>query len=63
MSDKAADVSVELGTSPDGTKTAVVKDPASNRAWSGEGATPHDAAATNATRKFLSDRRAKEYVG
>lgn len=57
------DVTV-IGQHPDGTskRAAVVTDKEGGRAWSGEGATD-DAAATNAVRKFLRDRRAREYVG
>jgi hypothetical protein len=42
-------------------KTAVVTDRKSGRAWSGEGTTD-GAAATEAVRKFLGDRRSREYV-
>jgi hypothetical protein len=53
-----------IGQHPDGTskRAAVVTDRQGGRAWSGEGATD-DAAATNAVRKFLKDRNAREYVG
>lgn len=62
MSD-ATNVKVELGESPadPARKTAVIRDDAANRAWSGEGPT-HAEAATEATRKFVSDRRVKEYL-
>lgn len=60
----ADDVKVELGESPNNpsVKTAVIRDDGQNRAWSGEGTT-HDEAATQATRKFIGDRRAREYAG
>lgn len=60
----ANNVEVEIGdsTSGNGAKTAVITDKAANRAWSGEGKTAGEAA-TEATRKFLGDRRAREYVG
>lgn len=54
-------VDVVLGTNPDGVKTAVIQDQAARRSWSGEGAT-HDEAATQATRKFMCDRRVREYL-
>lgn len=49
-----------VGETVDG-KTAVVTDRKSGRAWSGEGANINGAA-TDALRKFLGDRRAREYV-
>ena len=61
MSSKPGDVRVVTGTTPDGKKTATIEDGASRRAWSGEGATV-DEAATEATRKFIGDRRAREYT-
>lgn len=39
----------------------VIKDTIENRAWSGEGTTQSQAS-TEATRKFLSDRRVREYM-
>ena len=42
--------------------SAVITDRKSQRAWSGEGETCGKAV-TEATKKFLGDRRAKEYVG
>lgn len=62
MPQNANDISVELGTNAEGKSTAVVTDRNANRAWSGEGAT-HSEAATDATRKFIGDRRSREYVG
>jgi hypothetical protein len=59
----ANDISVELGTNVEtGKSTAIVTDRNANRAWSGEGAT-HSEAATDATRKFIGDRRSREYLG
>lgn len=57
-------VEVTVGEHPEGggKRVAVITDRASQRAWSGEGSTD-SAAATEATRKFLGDRRAREYVG
>lgn len=40
---------------------AEIKDAAAKRAWSGEGATGSEAA-TEATRKFIGDRRVREYM-
>ena len=42
-------------------KTAVVIDRKGNRAWSGEGDT-ENAATTDAVRKFIGDRRVREYT-
>lgn len=61
------DIEVEINYSPTGVANgtgqydATVRD-GNSRAWSGSGSTP-GAAATEATRKFLGDRRAREYVG
>lgn len=48
---------------PDGQKrrAAVVIDKRAGRAWTGEGWTDGEAA-TDAVRRFLGDRRAREYV-
>lgn len=56
-------VEVTIADHPDGNgdKTAVITDKVANRAWSGEGKTESEAA-TAATRKFLGDRRTREYV-
>jgi len=40
---------------------AVITDRAAKRAWSGEGDSSNEAA-TEATRKFLGDRRTREYM-
>lgn len=40
---------------------AIIKDKTANRAWSGEGKTGSEAA-TEATRKFIGDRRVREYM-
>jgi hypothetical protein len=45
-----------------GRQSAGISDRVSGRVWSGEGATMGEAA-TEAMRKFLGDRRAREYVG
>lgn len=45
-----------------GGYSATINDRKAGRAWSGEGVTA-GAAATEAVKKFLGDRRAKEYVG
>ena len=58
MTDK---IDVEIGTNAEGRKTAVIKDDGAKRAWSGEGSTESEAA-TEAARKFISDRRSREYV-
>jgi len=55
-----SDIAVDV--TYDGGKTNVaVTDRASGRAWTGSGATTGEAA-TEATRKFLGDRRAAEYL-
>lgn len=58
------DIEVSVGEHPDGSgnRAAVVKDQRSQRAWSGEGKTDSEAT-TEAVRKFLGDRRSREYVG
>lgn len=62
MSEFSKNINVELGKNADtGKSTAVITDRAANRAWSGEGG-DHAEAATEATRKFLDDRRSREYV-
>lgn len=58
---KSNDVEVELGEI-DGKKNATINDRGASRSWSGEGST-HAEAATEATRKFLKDRRSGEYIG
>lgn len=45
---------------PGSKHQAVIKDQAAGRAWSGEGDTAGKAA-TEATRKFINDRRVREY--
>lgn len=54
---------VEVGPHPEDSskRAAVVKDVKANRAWSGEGATDSEAT-TEAVRKFVGDRRTKEYL-
>lgn len=55
-------IDVSIGVCEEtGKKTAVVTDRGAGRAWSGEGSTESEAA-TEATRKFLGDRRSSEYV-
>lgn len=44
------------------SKTAAVLDRKGGRAWTAEGPT-ENVATTEAVRKFLGDRRTKEYVG
>jgi hypothetical protein len=62
MPDKDA-IEVEIiPPATDGAKhQAVVRDRGRNRAWSGEGDTSSEAA-TEATRNFIVDRRAPEYM-
>lgn len=56
-------IEVEVFPPIDGGKAqAILKDTEAKRAWSGEGDTMSEAA-TAATRKFLGDRRSREYVG
>ena len=62
---KSDDIEIEItdrviGETVSG-KTAIVIDRKGNRAWSGEGGDAN-AAATDAVRKFVSDRRAREYT-
>ena len=45
-----------------GEHTTVIQDQKGGRAWSGAGKTSNEAS-TEATRKMLGDRRAREYVG
>lgn len=47
---------------PTGRKQAVIVDRPAGRAWSHEADTTNDAV-TGAMRKFLGDRRSREYVG
>lgn len=56
-------IEVEVRPHPeDGSKhQAVVRDQVAKRAWSGEGTTPSEAT-TEAVRKFIGDRNAREYV-
>lgn len=60
------DVVVETASGQDGFGSAVhqitITDRKAQRAWSGSGKTVGEAA-TEATKKFLGDRRAREYVG
>lgn len=63
------DIEIKATESPEGTvvanersRTAVVIDRKSNRAWTAEGETDNSAT-TEAVRRFLDDRRSKEYVG
>lgn len=59
----ADDINVVVNPTPtNGKYNAVLQDNRRQRAWSGEGTTQSDAA-TDATRKFLNDRHAPEYVG
>lgn len=51
----------QAGT-PTGGSVAIVRDLKGGRAWTGEGPTDN-AAATEAVRKFLGHRTAREYVG
>lgn len=58
------DIKVDVIEHPEGggKRAAVISDTRAGRAWSGEGNTDSEAV-TQATRKFLGDRRAREYVG
>lgn len=64
------EIDVTVGNHPDGSiapggqpkRAAVITDKHAGRAWSGEGWTDSEAT-TEAVRKFLGDRRAREYVG
>jgi hypothetical protein len=60
--DSKDDIEVTVGSDDTGyKKQVVISDRKGNRAWSGEGATESEAA-TEATRKFIGDRRIREYV-
>lgn len=56
-------IEVSVGEHPEGNgkRAAVVTDRNANRAWSGEGATDSEAT-TEAVRKFIGDRRVREYM-
>lgn len=59
---KSEDLQVNVGQSVDGgLHHATIVDVPGGRAWSGEGSTSGEAA-TEAVRKFVSDRRAREYL-
>lgn len=63
---KSEDIEVEINLpysagNPGSKHQAVIKDNAANRAWSGEGDNSNEAT-TEATRKFISDRRVREYM-
>ena len=63
---KSEEISVETGTrtAEDGSGVqhqVTITDHKASRAWSGTGQSVAEAA-THATRKFLGDRRAREYV-
>lgn len=55
------DIAVEHGKTDHGEFTTSINDRKANRAWSGVGKT-QDEASTEATRRMLGDRRAREYV-
>jgi len=58
-------ISIETSEGAEGSETShqvTITDRKASRAWSGEGASVAEAA-TQATRKFLDDRRAREYIG
>lgn len=54
-------IEVEVSDREDGSKAVVITDQKARRAWSGEGADTGKAA-TEAVRRLLGDRRAREYV-
>jgi hypothetical protein len=59
------DIEVETGTAADGATTVythTIIDRKAGRAWSGTGATAN-AAGTESIKKFVGDRRVREYVG
>lgn len=53
-------IDVVHGTTEHGEHHTVIRDQKANRAWSGIGTTSSESM-TEATRKFLSDRRTREY--
>lgn len=56
------EVEVQVGVAGDGSEKGVaIMDRKSGRAWTGTGATESEAA-TEAMRKFLGDRRVREYM-
>lgn len=62
MPDKdAIDVQIISPPADGGKHQAIITDKMGQRAWSGEGNTGSEAA-TEATRKFIGDRRIREYV-
>lgn len=60
---RSEDLEVVVSDSPSGNgdKAAVITDRAAGRAWSGEGGSA-DAATTEAVRRFVDDRRSREYL-
>lgn len=54
-------VEVVVGDNEAGGKSATITDRKAGRAWSGEGDT-ESKATTEAMRKFLGDRRVREYT-
>lgn len=64
MSQKSQDINVGIERDPANSDRyqAVITDTSSQRAWTGDGNTAGEAC-TEATRKFLGDRRSREYVG
>lgn len=62
MPDKdAIDVQIIPPAEDGGKHQAIISDKLAKRAWSGEGNTGSEAA-TEATRKFIGDRRVREYM-
>lgn len=59
---EADKIDVKVGEAESGKRQAVVTDRGAGRAWSGEGNTDSEAA-TEAVRKFVGDRRSREYLG
>lgn len=55
-------IDVLHGTTEAGEHTTVVQDRPAGRAWTGIGKTSNEAS-TEAMKKFLGDRRTKEYWG
>lgn len=55
------DTATEAGFTEHGGTDVVITDRRAGRAWSGEGKTASEAA-TQAVRRLLGDRRAREYV-
>lgn len=62
MPDNDLDMTVAPHPTESGRHQATIQDHKAQRAWSGEGGSPNEAC-TEAVKKFVGDRRAREYTG